>query len=289
MQPIIKSFYHQPTFTWSHIVYCEEKKQAAVIDPVLDFQQASGEITDEFVSTQIDFIKSNNLDLTYILETHAHADHLTAANLLKKQFPNSKIGIGEGITKVQQNFKDVFNLGSSFSTNGSQFDLLLADAVVLKLGEQEIQVHHVPGHTDDSVSYMIGENIFIGDTMFAPEFGTARCDFPGGDSSKLYDSIQKIFSLGKNKRLYLCHDYPKGGRDPQPYFPTQIQQTENIHINNSITKQQFILMRTTRDKNLQQPSLILPSIQVNIAAGKLPTKESNSVSYLKLPLSIKLK
>jgi glyoxylase-like metal-dependent hydrolase (beta-lactamase superfamily II) len=288
MNPKIKSFYHYPTFTWSHIVYCEEKKLAAIIDPVLDYQMASGIVTNEFVNSQIDYLKSHKLSLIYVLETHAHADHLTAANLLKQKFPNSKIGIGEGIKKVQKVFKNIFNLGDNFSTNGSQFDMLLSDSNELSLGNHVIKVCHVPGHTEDSVCYLVGENVFIGDTMFAPEYGTARCDFPGGDSSKLYDSIQKIFSFGENKRLYLCHDYPKDQREPQAFFTSIEQQSNNVHINNTISKQQFTHMRAQKDKSLGSPSLLLPSVQVNIVAGQLPAKELNGVSYLKIPISLKL-
>jgi glyoxylase-like metal-dependent hydrolase (beta-lactamase superfamily II) len=289
MKPIIKSFYHKPTFTWSHLVYCSVKKQAAIIDPVLDFNQASGEISDSFVVQIKEYMESKGLDLCYIFETHAHADHITAADWLKNNYPKSMIGIGEGITKVQKVFRNVFNLDKNFTITGSQFDLLLRDNVKLELGKQTIHILHTPGHTDDSISYIIGENIFIGDTLFAPEFGTARCDFPGGESAELYDSIQKIFLLGREKQLYLCHDYPKGGNSPKAFYSSEDQQLNNIHINNKISKQQFIKLRNERDSTLTQPKLILPSIQVNIAAGKLPKKESNGVSYLKIPLKLNFK
>lgn len=277
------------TYTWCHIVSCPVKKQAVIIDPVLDYDSASGEISDCFLNKLLSYLDQESLQLEYVLETHAHADHLTAANRIKKYFPNSKTAIGKGIIQVQEVFKKIFNLDHEFKANGSQFDYLLDEDCHLKLGDLSIEILHTPGHTEDSISYIIGENVFIGDTLFAPEYGTARCDFPGGNSEKLYQSIQRIFKLGKDKKLYLCHDYPKEGQDPVAYYLSSEQQMKNIHINNSISKQEFMKLRNQRDSNLRQPNLILPSIQVNIAAGKLPPKETNAVSYLKIPLTIKAK
>ena len=238
----------------------------------------------EFSDNILDYIKGHNITLKYIIETHAHADHLTSAAYIQDK-SDARIVIGEEITGVQETFKKIFNLGDDFKTNGSQFAILLMDKDVLIFGNCQLQAIHTPGHTDDSMSYIVDDIIFIGDTLFSPDYGSARCDFPGGSAEKLYDSIQKIYSLGAENKLYLCHDYPPAGRQPQAWFYTHEQMQNNIHLQQTVSKSVFVQLRENRDKQLSQPQLIIPSIQVNIDAGRLPEPENNGISYLKVPLN----
>jgi glyoxylase-like metal-dependent hydrolase (beta-lactamase superfamily II) len=285
MNPETRSFYHRRTFTWTHIVWDSVSLKAVIIDPVLDYDPASGRTGTESAQELLDFVAEKALDVTLILETHAHADHLTAAARLKKEL-GCPVAIGKGICSVQETFRDVFNLGDSLATDGSQFDRLLDDGEVIPLGDLEIRVMNTPGHTNDSVTYVVGESAYIGDTMFLPSLGTARCDFPGGDASRLYESIQRILALGDDMMLYVCHDYPADGAAPTSFITVAGQRSGNIHLRNSVGRDEFIRMRTERDAQLSMPALILPSIQVNIRAGELPAAEDNGTSYLKMPLDV---
>ena len=281
----VESFYHNPTYTWSHLTICNDTGTAVIIDPVLDYDADSANTSTEFIDNILKYIKTNKLTLKYILETHVHADHLTSSDFIKKELGAQTV-IGDHIVSVQSVFKKVFNLDQSFKQDGSQFNRLLKNNDELMFGNCTIKAMHTPGHTEDSMSYIIGDCVFIGDTLFSPEYGTARCDFPGGDAEKLYDSIQKIYGLGKEKKLYLCHDYPPESRPPKAMFFSHEQQLNNKHINHNTSKMDFIKMRTKRDKNLSQPKLIIPSIQINMSAGQLPQPEDNGVIYLKTPLNL---
>ncbi|MGI9263517.1 MAG: MBL fold metallo-hydrolase [Gammaproteobacteria bacterium] len=283
MNPETRSFYHQRTYTWTHVVWDPATRQAVIIDPVLDYDPASGRTSRDSARKLLDFIDENRLDVSLILETHAHADHLTAAAWLKDKL-SCPVAIGQGICRVQATFRDVFNLVDSLTPDGSQFERLLDDGEVIPLGEMQIRVVATPGHTDDSVTYVVGNSAFVGDTMFMPALGTGRCDFPGGDASRLYDSIQKILDLGEEVTLYLCHDYPADGKAPTNRVTVAEQRTGNIHLKDSVGKDEFVKIRTARDAQLSMPALILPSIQVNIRAGELPAAEDNGTSYLKVPL-----
>ena len=285
MNPETRSFYHRRTFTWTHIVWDPATRKAVIIDPVLDYEPASGRTGIVSAQELLAFVATNELDVTLILETHAHADHLTAAARLKCELGCS-VAIGKGICSVQETFRKVFNLGDSLIPDGSQFDRLLEDGEVISLGELEIHVMHTPGHTDDSVTYVVGKSAYIGDTMFMPSLGTARCDFPGGDAARLYDSIQAILDLGEDTLLFLCHDYPADGAEPTDRISAGEQRSGNIHLRNGVGKEEFIKIRTERDAKLSMPALILPSIQVNIRAGELPPAEDNGTSYLKMPLDV---
>lgn len=281
----VKSFYHEPTYTWTHLVICLSTKNAVIIDPVLDYNTNSARTSTTSVDAILAYLTSNNIKLNYVLETHAHADHITAADYIKNKL-DIKLAIGEKISGVQKTFKSVFNLGDEFLPDGSQFDRLFKDNDCIGFGECEVVAIHTPGHTDDSMSYCIGDNVFIGDTLFSPDYGSARCDFPGGDAEKLYDSIQKIYQLGEHKKLYLCHDYPPSNRLPQAWFLSKQQQLDNIHINKNVSKKAFVNLRNTRDISLKQPRLIIPSIQVNIAAGRFPKPDCNGITYLKTPINV---
>ncbi|MBL4659613.1 MAG: MBL fold metallo-hydrolase [Alcanivoracaceae bacterium] len=280
----VKSFYHHNTYTWSHLAICEETKAAVLIDPVLDYVAHNATTSTAFTDIILDYIKSHKITLKYIMETHAHADHLTSAAYIQDK-SKARIVIGAEITGIQETFKKIFNLSDDFKTNGSQFTRLLINNDVLTFGNCQLQAIHTPGHTGDSMSYIIDDIIFIGDTLFSPEYGSARCDFPGGSAGELYDSVHKIYSLGSENKLYLCHDYPPTGRQPQAWFYAHEQMQNNIHLQLAVSKNAFIQLRNNRDKQLSQPQLIIPSIQVNIAAGRLPKPENNGISYLKVPIN----
>jgi len=285
MKSIVKSFYHRDTNTWTHVVYCSVTKKAVIIDPVLDYNLNNAKTSTQSIDEIISYINHQELDLEFILETHAHADHLSSAAYIRKNM-SCIVAIGSPIQTVQATFKKVFNLSETFKTDGSQFQLLLEDGDTIDIGKLTIEVMHTPGHTNDSMSFIVEDNVFIGDTLFSPDYGTARCDFPGGDAGKLFDSIQNIFSLGGNKRLYLCHDYPQKKRQPQAWFLCDKQKVKNIHICEKTSKNEFITMRNARDATLNQPRLLIPSIQVNIRAGELPQAESNGICYLKIPINV---
>jgi len=257
---------------------------AAVIDPVLDFSVVSGRTDDALALEMVDFIRSKNLALEWILETHAHADHLSAAQVFKAQL-GGKVAIGDGIRRVQSRFGEIFNLKAPFVADGRQFDRLFQDGDTFTIGSIDCKVVHTPGHTSDSVTYRVADSAFVGDSLFMPDFGTARCDFPGGDAGMLYDSIQKIFALGAQTTLYMCHDYPSQERPLRYEVSVEEQQKSNIHVKSGITRQQFVEMRGRRDATLSLPALLLPAIQVNIRAGHLPEAEDNDISYIRIPLN----
>lgn len=281
--PDVQYFYDEATGSLSYVVSDPETRSAAVIDPVLDFSIVSGRTDTAGARQIIDHINSKNLSLEWVLETHAHADHLTAAQFLKSEL-GGQIGIGEGICKVQAHFAKVFNLQAPFSPDGSQFDRLFSDGDSIAIGNLECRVLHTPGHTNDSVTYLIGDAAFVGDSLFMCDYGTARCDFPGGDAALLYDSIQKLYALPDETRLFMCHDYPPESRSLRFECTVAEQKQTNIHVVADTSKDEYIEMRTKRDAILGLPNLILPSVQVNICAGNLPDPEDNDVSYIKIPL-----
>ena len=286
LKPQIQAFFEVETFTYSYLVSDPQNKSCAIIDSVLDFDPASGNTSTKSADLMIAAIKEQNLQLEWILETHVHADHLSAAPYLKAQV-GGKIGIGAKITQVQEVFAEVFNTGSSFAKDGSQFDQLFNDGDKFQLGQFQIQVMHTPGHTPACITYLIADAAFVGDTLFMPDYGTARCDFPGGDAATLYQSIQKIFSLPAETRLFMCHDYLAPGRDNYLNETTVAeQQQENVHVGAGRSEVDFVALRTKRDASLEMPRLILPSVQVNMRAGQFPPADDNGVSYLKLPLNL---
>ncbi len=284
-QPEVQHFYHEQTGTLTYVVSDPETSAAAVIDPVLGFSVVSGRTDAEPAEDLIAFIENNGLHLDWILETHAHADHLSSAQLLRSAL-GGKIAIGEGICKVQEHFGSVFNLQAPFAADGHQFNHLFSDNEIFAIGNIECRVMHTPGHTSDSMTYRIGNFAFIGDTLFMADSGTARCDFPGGDAGLLYDSIQKLLSLPDETILCMCHDYPPEGRSLRYEVTVREQKAANTHVGGGTGKDEFIATRNTRDETLSLPALILPSIQVNIRAGHLPVAEDNEISYIKIPLDI---
>lgn len=286
MKATVEAFYDQDTGTVSYVVYDAVNKKAAVIDPVLDYDPKSGHTATKAVQRVIDFIKDKGLGIVWILETHAHADHLSAAQYVKKSI-GGKIAIGENIRQVQSVFKKIFNFDTYFLCDGSQFDYLIKEDEILQVGDVQIIALFVPGHTPADMAYFINDMVFVGDTLFMPDVGTARCDFPGGDSHKLYQSIQKILAFPDSTRLLMCHDYPPDEREPKWETTVSDQKKYNIHIKEGIDEQSFVAMRQKRDAGLEMPRLIFPSIQVNIRAGRMPPAENNDVSYLKIPINFK--
>ncbi len=284
-KPNVKSFFDPATNTITHVVWEAASKHAAIIDPVLDYDAASGRTTTGSAQQIVDFVKAQGLTPKYIIETHAHADHLSAAPWIKQKI-GGEITIGRSIDKVQKVFSGVFNLEKDFATDGSQFDHLADENKALSLGNIPIKPIHTPGHTPACMSWLIGDALFVGDTLFAPDYGTARCDFPGGSAETLYDSIQKLFALPDATRVFLCHDYLPEGRD-EYVFETTIgeEKANNIHVGAGKTKDEFVKMRTARDAHLAMPKLILPAVQVNIRAGQFPPAEDNGLHYLKIPLN----
>lgn len=281
-QPEVKAFFHADTNTFTYVVH--EGRSAVVIDPVLDYDAAAARVATRQADAVMAYVSEHRLTVEWILETHAHADHLSAGDHLRDAL-GARLAIGRGITAVQQRFKALFGMGDDFVPDGRQFDRLLDDGDVLHAGVLEIRVMATPGHTDDGLTYVIGDAAFIGDTLFAPDGGTARCDFPGGDASRLYGSIQRILGLPEQTRLFLCHDYPPATRSAQPQTSIDAQRSGNIHIGNGASQEAFVSMRTTRDATLSPPRLILPALQVNIRAGRLPPPDDDGVRYLRLPLN----
>jgi glyoxylase-like metal-dependent hydrolase (beta-lactamase superfamily II) len=284
MNAQVMSFYDSATFTFTYVVYDREGGHAAVIDPVLDFDPASARTSTASADRVLEFLRGRRLTVEWILETHAHADHLTAAAYLKRE-TGGKIAIGRGITQVQERFKALFGLESAFATDGSQFDHLFADGDTFAIGDLEARVVATPGHTDDSLTYLVGDAAFVGDTVFAPETGTARADFPGGDARKLYRSIRTLFNLPEQTRLFLCHDYPAADRAARAQTSIEDQRRGNVHVGGEADEEAFVKMRTERDANLAAPKLILPALQVNIRAGEMPPPDANGIRYLRLPLN----
>jgi glyoxylase-like metal-dependent hydrolase (beta-lactamase superfamily II) len=284
MNPIVKGFFDPETWTVTYVVYEKPGSSCIVIDSVLSYDPKSGRTNTRLADEVIDFVEKNHLKTEWILETHAHADHVTAAPYLKSKL-GGKIAIGDHISVVQGVFKGVFNLESSFKVDGSQFDHLLKDGEEISFGNLSFKALFVPGHTPACMAYQVGDAIFVGDTMFMPDVGTARCDFPGGDAHTLYQSMKRILSFPPNTRLFMCHDYPPNDR-PVAFETTVAEQRKsNIHMHDGISEEQFIEMRTKRDATLAMPVLILPAIQINIRAGEMPPAESNGVTYLKIPVN----
>ncbi|MDR7119867.1 MBL fold metallo-hydrolase [Rheinheimera soli] len=284
-QPVVHAFFEPQSFTYSYLVWDPLSKEAAVIDPVLEFDAASGSTSTSFAQRIITKVKAHNLTVQWLLETHVHADHLSAAPFLKQQL-GGRIAIGSRITEVQQLFGQVFNL-NDLKTDGSAFDKLFADGEDFMLGTLNCSVIHTPGHTPACVSYCIGDTVFVGDTLFMPDYGSARCDFPGGDAATLYHSVQKLYQLPDQTRMFLCHDYKAPGREEFVCETTvAAQKQKNIHLKQGVSVQSFVSMRTSRDKTLGMPKLILPSVQVNVRAGQFPAAEDNGTVYLKLPVNL---
>lgn|SRR5690554_4068175 len=280
----VQPFLDRQTETWTYVVYDKVGGQAAIIDPVLDFDYASGRTSSKNAQEVIDFVHQQQLTVVWILETHAHADHLSAAPLIRQQL-GGKIATGDKITQVQKTFKDAFNLGKEFSVDGSQFDYLFAEDEVFQLGQLACKAIATPGHTPSDMSWIIGDAVFIGDTLFMPDVGTARCDFPGGDAATLYRSAKKLLAMPMDTRLFTCHDYPVGDREYQYVATVAEQREKNIHLRDGISEEEFVAMRAKRDAGLAMPRLIIPSIQVNIRAGNMPPAEDNGTVYLKLPIN----
>lgn len=283
----IQAFFDEPTNTVSYLVSDPATRKAAVIDPVLDYDHGSGKVSTASAGAILDAAHAADLTIVWVLETHAHADHLSAAPYIR-QHTGAKIGIGQHICDVQAIFRSVFNLSSQeVSGTGTEFDHLFQDDEVFTIGGLDVSVLHTPGHTPACVSYHIGDAVFVGDTLFMPDYGTARADFPGGDAQVLYRSIQRILALPLSTRLFLCHDYKAPGRDVYAWETTVAEQrNRNVHVREGISEAEFVAMRTERDATLTAPTLLLPSIQVNIRAGQLPPEEANGTRYLKIPLTM---
>ncbi|MEL0210147.1 MAG: MBL fold metallo-hydrolase [Novosphingobium sp.] len=284
--PVVATFFDEATFTATHVVHDPRTLRAAIIDPVLDFDQASGRTSHASADRVIAHVEAHGLTVDWLLETHAHADHLSAAPYLKERL-GGQIVIGAEIRTVQGVFGTVFNEGPAFARDGSQFDLLMEDGNAFKLGEIEAIALHVPGHTPACLAFVIGDAVFVGDTLFMPDYGTARADFPGGDARTLYRSIRRLMALPDDTRVFLCHDYKATGRD-QFVWETTIgaERTANVHVHEGVSEEAFVAMREARDATLGMPRLILPSIQVNMRAGHLPEPDSNGVRYLRLPVDL---
>lgn len=284
MQAQVKAFFDPATWTVSYVVFDAPGGHCALVDSVLDYDPKSGRTRTDSADQLIAFVREQNLTVDWILETHAHADHLSAAPYLRNHL-GGKIAIGGKITQVQNVFKGIFHLEPEFATNGSQFDHLFEDGDTFAIGTLQAQALSVPGHTPACMAYQVGDAVFVGDTLFMPDVGTARCDFPGGNAHTLYQSVRKLLSLPPETRLFMCHDYPPEGREAQWECTVADQRARNIHVHDGVSEAEFVAMRTKRDAGLAMPVLILPSVQVNIRAGELPPPEANGVSYLKIPLN----
>ena len=284
----VHSFLHSDTETYTHVLADVQQQMCAIIDPVLDFDAKSGHTDTASVDEVIAFVREQGWTLVYIIETHAHADHISAAIHVKDEL-GGKLVIGQYITEVQKIFKKMFNFDSSFRTDASQFDILTNEGETLKLGGITITAMYVPGHTRADMAYLAADDektvVFVGDTLFAPDVGTARCDFPGGDAKTLYQSIQKLLALPDETIIYLCHDYPSQGRKHCPTTTVAAQKLGNIHVKEGINEAEFVEMRERRDATLEMPRLIIPSVQLNIDAGHFPEPEDNGTRYLKVPLN----
>ena len=284
MRPEVTSFFHEDSNTICHVVREPAGRQCAIIDAVLNYDQAAGRTHTEFADKVAAFVREHDLAVEWILETHAHADHLSAAPYLRQQL-GGRIGIGAHITDVQRLFKDLFNLEKTFNTDGSQFDHLFAEGERFAIGALEGQVLYTPGHTPACITYVIGDAAFVGDTLFMPDGGTARADFPGGDAATLYRSIAKILALPPETRLFVCHDYGPDGRPIAWETTVAEQRARNKHVHEGVSEAEFVKMRTERDKCLSVPQLLIPSIQINMRAGEMPPPEDNGISYIKVPLN----
>ena len=284
MQAQVKAFFDPATWTVSYVVFDAPGGHCALVDSVLDYDPKSGRTRTDSADQLIAFVREQNLMVDWILETHAHADHLSAAPYLRKHL-GGKIAIGGKITQVQNVFKGIFHLEPEFATNGSQFDHLFEDGDTFAIGALQAQALSVPGHTPACMAYQVGDAVFVGDTLFMPDVGTARCDFPGGNAHTLYQSVRKLLSLPDETRLFMCHDYPPAGRAVAWQTTVADQRAKNIHVHDGVSEEAFVALRTQRDATLEMPVLILPSVQVNIRAGEMPPPEANGVTYLKIPVN----
>ena len=286
MNAHIEPFFDPATFTYSYVVSDPQTRQCAVIDSVLDYDPASGRTSHATAQRLVDYVCEQDLKVQWLLETHVHADHLSAAPYLRQQL-GGQLAIGDRITVVQDTFGKLFNAGTEFATDGNQFDHLFKDGETFSVGNLQARALHTPGHTPACMTYLIGDAGFVGDTLFMPDYGTARCDFPGGSAHTLYQSIRKLFALPGETRLFMCHDYKAPGRDDYRYETTVAEQREhNVHVHEGISEDDFVAMRSQRDATLGMPTLILPSVQVNMRAGALPPAEGNGTRYLKIPLDV---
>ncbi|MAP35166.1 MAG: MBL fold metallo-hydrolase [Halomonas sp.] len=284
-RPIVTHFFDEPTNTFSYVVQDPDSSACAIIDSVLDFDYAAGRTDVRSANQIIAFVREKRLEVAWILETHVHADHLSAAPYLHDQL-GGKTGIGAHIVEVQEIFGKAFNAGTEFARDGSQFDALFKENDTFAIGALEGRVLHTPGHTPACLTYVIGDAAFVGDTLFMPDYGTARCDFPGGDARTLYHSIQKVLALPEQTRLFLCHDYKAPGRELFQHETSVAEQRKtNVHVHDGISEEEFVKMRTERDATLGMPRLIIPSVQVNMRAGELPPAEDNGQVYLKVPIN----
>ncbi len=284
LSPLVHGIFDPATWTVTYVVHGGPGTACAIIDSVLDYDPKSGRTRTASADKVIDYVQQHHLQVAWILETHAHADHLTAAPYLKQKL-GGRVAIGAQITTVQKVFKGVFNLESGFRQDGSQFDALLQDEETFAIGDLRAKVMAVPGHTPACVAYQVGDAVFVGDTLFMPDVGTARCDFPGGDAKTLYASVRKLLALPPQTRLYMCHDYPPNGRPVAFETTVAEQRAQNIHVHDGISESQFVEMRTKRDATLEMPVLILPAVQINIRAGAMPPKEDNGTAYVKIPIN----
>ncbi|MCX2900365.1 MBL fold metallo-hydrolase [Pseudomonas mandelii] len=285
MPALIEAFLDPASSTWSYVIYEGDGSACAIVDPVLDYDAAAGR-TDTVQADRISaFVRAHQLQVQWLLETHAHADHLSAAPYLRQEL-GGKIAIGQSISKVQDVFKSLFNLEPGFAVDGSQFDHLFAPDESFMIGNLKAKALHVPGHTPADMAYLIDSSlILVGDTLFMPDVGTARCDFPGGDACQMFASIHKLLAFPASVNLYVCHDYPPEGRESRCMTTVGEQRKSNIHVHDGIDEAQFVAMRTQRDAGLGMPTLLLPAVQVNVRAGNLPPEEDNGVRYLKIPLN----
>lgn len=285
MRPHIQGFFDPATSTVSYVVYEAPGQACAIIDPVLDYNAAAGRISTHNADRIAAFVNEQALDVQWLLETHAHADHLSASAYLKHQL-GGRIGIGAAITQVQGVFRNLYNLEPAFRQDGSQFDHLFVPDEVFQIGQLKVRALHVPGHTPADMAYLVQDHsLFVGDTLFMPDVGTARCDFPGGDATQLFHSIKRLLAFAPDTRLYLCHDYPPAGREVAWTTTVAEQRAHNIHVNDSIDLDGFVAMRTARDATLSVPQLLIPAIQINIRAGNLPPADERGVCSLKIPLN----
>lgn len=284
MQPSVQSFFDHATSTVTHVVSAGPGSACAIIDSVLDFDPKSGRTSTRSADAVIAFVRAQQMRVAWLLETHAHADHLSAAPYLAGQL-DARIAIGASIRTVQHAFANIFNTHPPAPQDGSQFDHLFAPDEVFMIGRLEARAIHVPGHTPADMAFHVGDALFVGDSLFMPDLGTARCDFPGGSAKMMYHSVRRILSMPGSTRLFMCHDYPPAGREPCWVTTVAEQRATNIHIRDGVTEQQFVDMRTRRDATLEMPTLILPAIQVNINAGRLPEAEENGLRYLKIPIN----
>jgi len=279
----IQHFFDQATSTLTYVVH--DRESAVVIDPVLDYDPKSARTSSGSAEAVAKYLVARNLEIPFVIDTHAHADHLTAMPYFKKRFGARTI-TGSRVGEVQKTFRDIYNLGADFPVDGRQFDLLLDEGQELDMGTFRIRAMHTPGHTPAHMSWQIEDAVFVGDTLFMPDYGTARCDFPGGSADQLFDSIQRIYALPESTRLFMCHDYQPGGRDLRFVTTVAEQKRSNIQLNERTAREEYLKFRKTRDAQLDMPTLILPAVQINIAAGEFPAREANGTTYLKIPLNL---